>query len=81
MALISHPPYFSLSPQLEIRLRGRHFDTTEVMEAEFQAVLNSLTGHDFQDAFKNGRSAGNCAYAQKVTISRVIVVSRPKFSF
>jgi hypothetical protein len=32
-------------------LKGSHFDTTEVMEAESQAVLNSLTEHNFQDAF------------------------------
>jgi hypothetical protein len=37
---------------MKIKLKGRHFDTTEVMEAESQAVLNSLTEHDFQDAFK-----------------------------
>jgi hypothetical protein len=40
-------------------LKGRHFDTTEVMEGELQAVLNNLTEHDFYDAFKNGRSAEN----------------------
>jgi hypothetical protein len=47
---------------LKIKLNGRHFDTIEVMEAESQAVLNTLTD-DFQDAFKNGRRAGNGAYA------------------
>jgi hypothetical protein len=29
-----------------------HFDAIEVMEAESQAVLNTLTEQDFQDAFK-----------------------------
>jgi hypothetical protein len=48
------------------------------MEAESQAVLNSLTEHDFQDEFKNGRSAGNGAYRMKGTTSRVIVATRPK---
>jgi hypothetical protein len=47
---------------LKVKLKGGHFDTTEVMEAESQAVLNSLTEHDFQDAFKNGRSAGDGVY-------------------
>jgi hypothetical protein len=28
-----------------------HFDTAEATEAESRAVLNSLTEHDFQDAF------------------------------
>jgi hypothetical protein len=62
---------------LKTKLKGRHFDTTEVMEAESQAVLNSLTEHDFQDAFY-GRSVGNGAYAQKGTTSRVMVARRPK---
>jgi hypothetical protein len=52
MTVIPHLPYFSLFPQLKIRLKGRHFDITEVIEAELQVVLNALTGHDFQDAFK-----------------------------
>jgi hypothetical protein len=28
-------------------------------------VLNTLTEHNFQDAFKNGRSARNGIYAEK----------------
>jgi hypothetical protein len=35
-----------------MKLKGRHFDTTEVIETESQAVLNTLTEHDFQDALK-----------------------------
>jgi hypothetical protein len=35
-------------------LKGRYFDTLEVVEAESQAVLNTLIEHDFQAAFKNG---------------------------
>jgi hypothetical protein len=45
------PTFFLLFPRLKIKLKGRHFDTDEVIEA----VLNSLTEHDFQDAIKNGR--------------------------
>jgi hypothetical protein len=37
---------------LKIKLKGHPFDTIEVLEAESQAVLNTLTEHDFQDAFK-----------------------------
>jgi hypothetical protein len=33
---------FSDSPT-KIKLKGRHFDTTEVIEAESQVVLNILT--------------------------------------
>jgi hypothetical protein len=34
------------------RLKRNQFDTNEEIEAESQAVLNRLTEHDFQDAFK-----------------------------
>jgi hypothetical protein len=55
MTVVPHSPYapdlapcnFSLFP----RLKGRCFHTTGVIEAESQAVLNTLTEHDFQDAF------------------------------
>jgi hypothetical protein len=40
---------------LKIKLKGRHFGTSEVIDAESQAVLNSLTKHDFQDALKERR--------------------------
>jgi hypothetical protein len=39
-------------------LEDRHFDTIQVIEAESQAVLNSLTDHDFQDAFKKMSALG-----------------------
>jgi hypothetical protein len=39
-------------PLLKVKLKGRHFDTIEVIEAESQAVLNTLTEHGFQNAFK-----------------------------
>jgi hypothetical protein len=60
MTVDPHPPYspdlalcyFSLFPQLRIKRKGCRFDTIEVIEAESQAVLNTLTEHDFQDAFK-----------------------------
>jgi hypothetical protein len=61
-----------------MKLKGCHFDTIEVIETESQAVLNALTEHDFQDALKNGRSAGNGVYMQKGTTSRVMGASRPK---
>jgi hypothetical protein len=34
------------------QLKVHHFDTTEVIEAELQAMLNTLRELDFQDAFK-----------------------------
>jgi hypothetical protein len=81
MTVVLHPTYFSLFPRLKVKLKSHHVDTNEVIEAETQAVLNTLTEHDFQDAFKNGRSAGNGAYTQKETISRVMVTSSLKVSF
>jgi hypothetical protein len=48
-----------------MKLKGHHFDTVEVIEAELQAVLNSHIEQGIQDAFKNGRSAVNVAYARK----------------
>jgi hypothetical protein len=52
MTFVSHPPYFSQFPELKIKLKGHHFDTVEVIEAESQTMLNTLTEPDFQDAFK-----------------------------
>jgi hypothetical protein len=37
---------------LKIKLKGRHFDTTEEIEAKSRAVLNTLAEHDFQHALK-----------------------------
>jgi hypothetical protein len=37
---------------LKIKVKGRHVDTIEMIEAESQAVVNILTEYDFQDAFK-----------------------------
>jgi hypothetical protein len=47
MTDIPHLPYFSLFPRLKIKLKGRHFDTVQMIEAELQAVLNTLTEHYF----------------------------------
>jgi hypothetical protein len=55
MTVVPHTPYSShLAPCdfLKIKLKGRHFDTVEVIKAESQAVLNTHTEHNFQDAFK-----------------------------
>jgi hypothetical protein len=35
-----------LDVRLKLKLKGRHFYRTEVIEAEWQAVLNTLTEHD-----------------------------------
>jgi hypothetical protein len=52
MTVVSHPAYFSLFPRLKTKLKGRHFGTNKVIEAELQAMLNTLTGHGFQNEFR-----------------------------
>jgi hypothetical protein len=37
---------------MKTKLKDPLFHITEMIEAESQAVLNTLTEHDFQDAFK-----------------------------
>jgi hypothetical protein len=69
MAVVPHKLYLSL---FLIKLKARHFDTIEVIEAESQAVLNTLR--------EQGR-AGKGAYVRKGTTSGMIVTSRPKVSF
>jgi hypothetical protein len=41
------PCDFPLFPLLKIKLKGHRFDTIEVIEAESQAVLNTLTENVF----------------------------------
>jgi hypothetical protein len=51
MTFVTQPPYIPLFLRLNVKLKGLHCDTIEVMEAESRAVLNTLTEHDLQDAF------------------------------
>jgi hypothetical protein len=51
-AVVPHLPYFSLLPRLQMKLKAHHFGTTEVIEAESRAVLNTHREHDFQGALK-----------------------------
>jgi hypothetical protein len=44
-------PYFSVYP-IDDKTETPHFDTIVVIEAESQAMLNTLKEHDFQDVFK-----------------------------
>jgi hypothetical protein len=81
MAVVPHPLYYSLFPRLKIKLKSSHFDTLEMMEAESQAVLYTLTEHDFSDAFKKDTNAGNGAHARNGTTSRMMVASRPGVNF
>jgi histone-lysine N-methyltransferase SETMAR len=73
MTVVPHPPYsldldpcdISLFPQLKTKLKGHRLDTTEVTEADSRVLLNTLTEHDFQDAFKIWqKSLERCIYAE-----------------
>jgi hypothetical protein len=59
-----HPPYFYLFPRLNVELRSYHFHTIKVIAAESQAVLNTLTQHDFRDAFKEMAEALGTVHAR-----------------
>jgi hypothetical protein len=52
MTVSSIHPTFLWFRRLKIKLEGRHFDTIEIIEAVSQAMLKTLTEHDFQDTFK-----------------------------
>jgi hypothetical protein len=58
MTVVPHQPYFSLFPRWKIKLKGRHFDTIQMMETESQAVLNTPTENDFQDTFRLAEALG-----------------------
>jgi hypothetical protein len=38
ITVVSHPPHSFLLPRLQTKLKDRHFDAVEVIEAESQAV-------------------------------------------
>jgi hypothetical protein len=63
-----------------MKLKGHHYDTTEVIEAESRAVLNTLTEHDFQNAFKKWQNRWERCIRVEGAISRVMVTSRRKVS-
>ena len=46
------PSDFFLFPNLKMKLKGRRIQTLEEIQAESQAVLNTLQENDFQECFK-----------------------------
>jgi hypothetical protein len=56
ITVVPHPSYFSVFSQLS------HFDIIEVIDEESQAVLNTLTEHEFQDGFKEMAEALGTAH-------------------
>jgi hypothetical protein len=73
-----HPPRCSLFPLPKIKLKGRHFDTFEVTEAESQAVSNTLTVNDFQDEFKKWQKGWERCVRAEGDSSRAMVPVGPK---
>ena len=60
MTVVPHPPYSPdpapcdfLFPMLKMKLKGQRFRTVEEIQAESQAILNTLQENDFQECFKN----------------------------
>jgi hypothetical protein len=77
------PPTLFSFLGLNIKLRGSHFDTTEGIEAESKAVLNTLREHDFQDAFKKWQKSWErfIRAEEDWTARRVMMASRTRVSF
>jgi hypothetical protein len=65
---------------LKIKPKNRHSDTVDVIEAESQAVLNTLTEHNFQDEFKMAKTLKTVHSGRRELLRGVWVVSKPKVS-
>jgi hypothetical protein len=60
MVIIPHSPclpdlvpcYFTLFPQLKMKLKGQHFEAVSDARRESQAVLDSIKENDFHGAFE-----------------------------
>jgi hypothetical protein len=81
MTVVPHSLYFPLLPWLKTKLKGRHFDTTEMIEDKRRRCVTPSQKPTSRMNLKNGRSTGNVSYTRKETASWVMVVSRPKISF
>jgi hypothetical protein len=78
----THPTHLTWPPAIFLFFPDSsccHFDTNGVIGAELQVFMNTVTKHDFQDAFKkNGRSTGNGARkgeASWLRVARLLKVS------
>jgi hypothetical protein len=60
MDVIPHPPHspdlapcdIFLFPKMNLKLKGRRFDTIDEMQTESQRVLDSLREKDLQEVFQ-----------------------------
>jgi hypothetical protein len=75
-----HIILFSVSPT-EDKTERPTFWHSWVIEAESQTVLNTLTEHDFQDAFQKWQKRWEWCIRTDGPISKLMVVNRSKVSF
>jgi len=71
MTVVPHLPYSPdlaprdfLFPKLKMTLKGQRFQTEEI-QAESQAILNTLQENDFQECFKNWQHRWNHCQASE----------------
>jgi len=79
MTVVPHPPYSPdlapsdfLFPKLNMKLKGRRFQILEEIQAESQAVLNTLREMTSKNASKTGSAAGTVVKPQKGTTLKVM---------
>jgi hypothetical protein len=83
MAVIPPLPYspdlapcdFFLFPKMKLEQKGGRFDTIELIQAESQRVLDTLTEKDFQEAFQIGE-VGTGVYTREGTTAKVMAADR-----
>jgi hypothetical protein len=62
-------------------MKVQYFDTNEVIEEESQAVLNTLTEHKFQDAFRKMAKSWERYILAKGPTLRAMVANNAKVNF
>jgi hypothetical protein len=66
---------------MKIKLKGRHFDNIKMINAASQAVLNTLTEHDFKDKLKNLNSVAQVCKRTIILTERPQLVSEISANF
>jgi hypothetical protein len=69
------PSDFFLFPKLKMKLKGRKFQMVEEIQAESQAVLNTLQENYFQECFKNWQRCWDHCQASEGTTLKVMLAS------
>ena len=81
MTTVPHPAYppdlapcdFYVFAKMKLRLKGRHFVSTEEIQAESQQILNTLTPAYFNECFQKWQNRWDRCIQPKVTTSKVTV--------